>query len=397
MPASPTLLEKAPPSLQRILVVTQDFPPEAGGIQAYMLELVRHFSKRGHHVAVVCPGKPDAPSPLPSEIPVTRVRIHSSWLFLPLMFRLPRLIREGGYTAVIYAQWQSSLPELLISRSPGTGAHRHRSVVLAHGRELLTSVLIPFHGLLCRAAFRRADIAVPVSTAIEQLLRRTGRPRGRVARINPGVDPVRFSPGDADSSPSLRSRYGVGDAPVILALARLVPRKGHDLLIRALPGVLQKVPTARLVIGGEGPEEARLRALVAELGVEQQVTFAGRIGEDVLVDHYRMATVFAMPSRQGPRDIEGFGIVLVEAGACEVPVVATRAGGIADAVADGETGLLVPQENVDALREALLRLLQNPEESLRMGKRARQRVLEGLTWEATGDKFLALMQGTAQP
>lgn len=397
MPAPRTLQEPAPASPQRILVVTQDFPPEAGGIQAYMFELVRHFHARGHRVAVVCPGGARTPSPLPPEIPVTRVPIHSSWLFLPLMFRLPRILREGAYTAVVYAQWQSSLPELWMSRPAKNGSPRHRSIVLAHGRELLTSVLIPFHRLLCRAAFRRADVAVPVSAAIETLLRDIGRPRGRVARINPGVDPVRFSPADPGSPPVLRARYGVGDSPVILALARLVPRKGHDLLVRALPGILEQAPSVRLVIGGEGPEEPALRALVRELGVDKQVIFAGRIAHDALVEHYRMATVFAMPSRQGPRDIEGFGIVLVEAGACEVPVVATRTGGIADAVADGETGLLVPQENVDALREALLRLLLDPAEAKRMGRRARERVLEGLTWEATGDKFLALMEEPEAP
>lgn len=375
-------------SAHNILIVTQDFPPEAGGIQAYMLELARHFRKRGHRVSVVCPGASGTPSPLPPDVRVTRVRIHSSWLFLPLLFRLPRILREGGHTIVIYAQWQSSLSEMFVPRA----VRRHRSICLAHGRELLTSVLFPFHGILCRAAFRRADTAVPVSRAIEALLRETGRPAGRVARIHPGVDPRRFSPAaDGSTGEGLRARYGLGDAPVILAIARMVPRKGHDLLIRALPAVLQSVPSARLVIGGEGPEEAMLRALARDLGVERQVIFGGRIAEDSLVEHYRMATVFALPSRQNSRDVEGFGIVCIEAGACEVPVVATRTGGIVDAVADGETGLLVEQDDAAALGAAILRLLQNPDEARRMGARSRQRVLEGLTWEATGDKFLALM------
>jgi phosphatidylinositol alpha-1,6-mannosyltransferase len=249
-------------------------------------------------------------------------------------------------------------------------------------------VLFPFHTPLCRWAFARADVAIPVSSAIETLLRARGRPQGRIAQVHPGVDPVRFCPGEGGD---IRQQLGIGNDPVILAIARLVPRKGMDLLLRAFPRVLERMPAARLVLGGEGPEEPALRALARELGVEARVHFAGRIEENALVEHYRAATVFALPSRQSARDVEGFGIVCIEAGACEVPVVATRTGGIADAVADGETGLLVPQEDVPALGDALLRLLENPEEAARMGKRSRQRVLEGLTWEATGDQFLTLM------
>lgn len=390
-------------SALRILIVTQDFFPETGGIQAYMLELARHFRARGHHVGIVCPGPSSAPSPFPPDVPVTRFNIHSSWLFLPLLFRLPRLVHAGRYDIVVYAQWQSSLPELLMPREK----RRHRSLCLAHGRELLTSVLRPVHGPLCRAAFRRADVAIPVSSTIETMLRRIARPAGRIAIVHPGVDATKFTPlsthaGGApepaetridtrERSPLLRARYGLTDEPVILAIARMVPRKGFDLLIKAMPRVLAASPRAHLVLGGEGPEQSALRALARDCGVEHAVRFIGRIPAGDLVDHYRMANVFAMPSRQGPRDVEGFGIVLVEAGACGIPVVATRTGGIVDAVADGDTGILVPQEDVGALADALTRFLQDPAEAARAGRRARARVLAGLTWRATGDRFLELM------
>jgi phosphatidylinositol alpha-1,6-mannosyltransferase len=377
---------------KRILIVTQDFPPVTGGIQSFIFELAAHFHKRGHHVAVVCPGAPGAPSPLPPEVEVTRVNIHTSWLFLPLIFRLPGILRRGRYDVVLYAQWQDTIADLFVPLLVPKAARRFLRLCPAYGRELLTSVLIPFHGLLCRRAFRRVDVAVPISAPVEALLRRVARTPGRVALIHPGVDPVKYCPDPSMAGrEALRKRYALGEAPVVLAISRLVYRKGHDLLIRAMPGILARLPEARLVLGGMGPEEPALRALAAELRVEGAVIFAGRIADDEMVDHYRMADLFALPSRESAKDVEGFGIVCLEAGGCEVPSVATRTGGIVDAVADGETGLLVPQENVAALEEAMLRLLQNPEEAAAMGKRARARILAGLTWEATGDHYLALM------
>ena len=371
-------------SPKRILVVTQDFPPETGGIQSYMFELASHFHQRGHQVTVICPGARNTPSPLPPEVEVIRVRIHSSWLFLPLMFRLPRMLRERGFTHVVYAQWQGFLSELLLPRK----AVQHQSLCLVCGRELLTSVLIPFHKILCRFSFRRIDVAVPISGAVEALLRETGRPRGKIARVHPGVDPVRFHPVDAGF---LRTRYDLEEGPVILSMARMVHRKGMDVLVRSFARVLQSVPSAWLVLGGDGPESSTLRALAVELNVADRVRFPGRIPEEELAAHYSLASVFALPSRQGPRDVEGFGIVYLEAGACEIPVVGTRTGGVVDAVQDGITGLLVPQEDVEALTTALFRLLENPEEAREMGMAARRRIVSTLTWESTGDKFLEAM------
>ena len=371
-------------SSKRILIVTQDFPPETGGIQSYLSELARHFHQRGHHVVVICPGSPDTPSPLPPEVKVIRIRIHSSWLFLPLIFRLPRLLGEGRFSHVVYAQWQASLSELLMSRKSGSP----QSLCLVCGRELLTSVLIPFHKVLCRFAFRRINVAVPISRAVETLLLEIGRPCGKIVQVYPGVDPDRFHPVDPGF---LRKRYVLDDGPVIVSMARMVRRKGMDLLMRAFADVLKTTPSAWLVLGGDGPESPALRALATELKVADRVRFPGRISEEELAAHYSVASVFALPSRQGATDVEGFGIVYLEAGACEIPVVGTRTGGVVDAVQDGVTGLLVPQEDVEALTGALNRLIENPEEARGMGLAARQRIIKELTWESTGDKFLKAM------
>ncbi len=369
---------------KKILIVTQDFPPENGGIQVYLFELARHFLKRGHSVTVICPGSDQIPSPLPQEAKVIRIRIHSSWLFLPLLFRFPRLLRQGGYTHVLYAQWQGVLAEALLLKS----RKRHQSLCIVHGRELLVSVFGPLQGWLSHWAFRRVSTAIPNSRAVESLLRERVDFSGRVKRIHPGVDPSRFHPQDAQA---LRRRYNLGEGPVILSVGRLIPRKGMDVLLRSFVQVLERIPNVRLLLGGTGPEAQALKDLADSLGLSDRVLFIGRIPEAELPLHYAQASVFVLASRQGPRDVEGFGIAFLEAGACQVPVIGTRTGGIVDAVEENVTGLLVPQEDAGSLADALTRLLENPEEARQMGLRARERILRELTWEITGDKYMELL------
>jgi phosphatidylinositol alpha-1,6-mannosyltransferase len=382
-----------PPGPRNILIVTQDFPPVTGGIQTYLFELARHFLKRGHRVTVVCPGRHDTPSPLPPEARVIRVRVHSSWLFLPLLFRLPGILRRGGYTHVLYAQWQAALSESLVPRA----RRRHRSLCLVHGRETLRSIFGPFHGFLCRLAFRRVDVGIPNSRAVMELTRRAGRPACPLRLVHPAVDPELFRPAPPETVASLRALYGIpAGAPVILALSRMVPRKNMDGVLRAFPAVLRALPDARLVLAGEGPQRDALGRMAVELGVADRVIFPGVIRQEPFIrEHgasiYSLADVFVMPCHGSEDDVEGFGIVYLEAGACEVPVVGSRVGGIPDAVAEGETGLLIDPARAGELEAALLDVLRRPDRGRSLGVAARARILRALTWEKTGDAVLGLM------
>jgi len=367
----------------RILIVTQDFPPETGGIQAFIYEMAKHFLARGHAVTVVCPGAKNTPSPLPPQGRVIRIPIHSSWLFLPLLFRLPRILRAGNFDRVVYAQWPAVLSGLFIpskSRPP--------SLCMAYGREMLSGVFGPLRNLLCRYGFETVDTVAPISRAVEKLLRLRANPKKTVL-VPPGVDPHRFVPSNAQP---LRDRYGFDDGPVILSMARMVHRKGLDLVLKAFVRIRTRFPKAWLILAGDGPEAPALKALAFKMGVAERVRFPGIISAEEMPPLYSLASVFVLPSRESPKDIEGFGIVYLEAGACEVPVIGTRTGGIPDAVLEGVTGLLVPQEDESALAGALDRLLGNPEEARRMGLAARERILRELTWEATGDRILDILK-----
>lgn len=368
-----------------ILIVTQDFPPERGGIQTYVLELVRGFIARGHTVRIIAPGKAGAEgAPFPGIKECIRLDVASSFLWTRLLAYLPGYLRRNpSVDRVLYAQWQGAAGARFVPKAAG-----RKEFALVHGRELLTSVFGPFGPPLMRKAFARLDGAFPNSHAVLDLARRHARPACPLHLAHPGTDPGAFQPVDAAF---LRARYGLGDAPMIVSLGRMVARKNLRMLIEALPAVRSAVPGARLLLGGTGPEREALIARAAALSLSDVVLFPGRIADGEMAAHYSLGNVFALASLESPKDVEGFGIVYLEAGACGVPVVGGRAGGVPDAVAEGETGLLIDPQSRQELEKALIGILQDPEKGKAMGRAARERVRKSFTWEACADRILAEM------
>jgi phosphatidylinositol alpha-1,6-mannosyltransferase len=368
-----------------ILIVTQDFPPEEGGIQTYAYEITARFLARGHTVRVVSPRHEGEGPALPGLKDRVRLRCPgSSFLWLGLLTFLPRYLRENpSITRVLYAQWQGAAGAAF---APKSG---RKEFCLVHGRELLTSVFGPLQPLLMRKAFARLDGAFPNSRAVLELTRSRARPACPLHLVHPGVDPQAFRPADASF---LRARYGLGDAPVIVSLGRMVARKNLRRLLEALPAVRRAVPGTRLLLGGTGPERDGLMAAARERGLGEAVLFPGRIADGEMAAHYSLADVFCLPSLASEKDVEGFGIVYLEAGACEVPVVGGRAGGVPDAVADGETGLLIDPLSREDLESALIALLSDRGRGKAMGRRARERILKDFTWESCADRLLARME-----
>ena len=215
-----------------ILIITQDFPPEKGGIQTYVAELTRWFIAKGHAVHVICPRSRKEEAPVAGLKGLQRIRIHSSWLFLPLLWKLPRYLRDNpGISHILSAQWQVAIafPGLLRPGKSGI-----RTFCLVHGREILTSVLGPIAPFLMKRVFSRITAAFPNSRAVRSLLEARVAPGCRLDVIHPGVDGVRFRPMDA--SP-LRARYALGDSPVILCITRMVARKNLEALVSAMPAI----------------------------------------------------------------------------------------------------------------------------------------------------------------
>jgi phosphatidylinositol alpha-1,6-mannosyltransferase len=209
----------------------------------------------------------------------------------------------------------------------------------------------------------------------------------RITRF--GTDPERFRP--LDAAP-LRARLELGARPVLLTIARLVPRKGIDSVLAVLARVRASVPDVAYVVAGEGPDRERLEQLARREGVMDIVRFAGAIANDELPSWYSLGDVFVMPSRSDPPDVEGFGIVFLEAAACERPVVAARAGGVPDAVADGVSGMLVEPGDAEGLARALVELLRDSARRADLGRRARERVLSEFTWDRVAERTFEALE-----
>jgi phosphatidylinositol alpha-1,6-mannosyltransferase len=303
---------------------------------------------------------------------------------------LARLTSEDRFDHTLHAQW-STAPAALLLRKGGRLAH---VTIAAHGRELL---LAPWHkfgplqsgyDLVRKRALVSADRILAGSAFTKGLARDLGVRDERIRVIGYGTDPARFRPVDVTA---LKDRLGVGSRPLLVTVSRLVPRKGIDTVLRALARIEARVPDVLYLVAGEGPDRRRLELLSEREGVAPFVRFVGPVADDELSAWFSLGDVFVMPSRSDGADVEGFGIVFLEASAAGTPVVASFAGGIPDAVADGVSGLLVPPDDPERLAERVAELLTDPARAVDLGQRGRERVLAEFTWQAVGERTLAAM------
>jgi phosphatidylinositol alpha-1,6-mannosyltransferase len=367
------------------LLVTNDFPPKVGGIQSYLSELWRRLPP-AETTVLTTPHSEAVAFDAALEYRVERVTDKVLFPTPAVVRRSDALAREVGADVVFV---DPMLPLGLI----GPRLRAAPYVVIAHGAEITVPGRLPGTRALAKRVLRgAAGVIAAGEYAAEACGRTAGRPLPRIV-IRPGVDPQRFRPLDASRRAEVRRRYRIDpDRPLVVGLSRLVPRKGFDVLIRAVAGLDDSV---QLAIGGSGRDERRLMDLAVSHQVHPRVRFLGRVPEHQLAPLYASADVFSMPCRDrwAGLEAEGFGIVFVEASACGVPSVAGRSGGSHEAVVDGETGFVVEPRDVDEVRDALARLLGDDALRARMGAAARERAVRELSYDVLVDKLLPVTRG----
>ncbi|MBO2461820.1 glycosyltransferase family 4 protein [Actinomadura violacea] len=375
--------------MTKTLVVTNDFPPRPGGIQAFVHGLA--VRRPPGSVVVYAPAwKGAAAFDAAQPFPVVR---HPGSLMLPepgVLRRASELLRAERCDSVVFG---ASAPlGLLAPALRRRGAER--IVGITHGHEAGWASLP-----VARSLLRRIGDGVDVLTYLGEYTRsrmaRALSPAGaaRMARLAPGVDETLFRAGAGGAE--IRARHGLADRPVAVCVSRLVPRKGQDALIRAWPRVRAKVPDAALLLVGGGPYRADLERLAASEGVAGSVVFTGGVPWEELPAHYDAGDVFAMPCRTRRRglDVEGLGIVYLEASATGLPVVAGDSGGAPDAVLDCETGVVVPGRSVPRVADAVAGLLADPDRARAMGRAGRAWVEREWRWEVQAARLDALLCG----
>ncbi|MDX6198817.1 MAG: phosphatidyl-myo-inositol dimannoside synthase [Actinomycetota bacterium] len=365
----------------RTLVVTNDFPPRPGGIQAFVHSLASR-QPAGEVVVYASSWKGAAAFDEALGFPVVR---HPTSLLLPTPAVLRRAREIAAAEGCDRVWFGAAAPLGLLARPLGLT----RAVASTHGHEVGWALLPG-----ARQVLGRIGRDVDVVTYLGEYTRARLAPIvPRLERLPSGVDTSLFRPGAGGDD--VRRQYGLVDRPVVVCVSRLVPRKGQDVLIRALPTILRRVPDAALLCVGGGPYLATLQRLARENGVADAVVLTGSVPWAELPAHYDAGNVFAMPCRTRRRglEVEGLGIVFLEASATGLPVVAGRSGGSPDAVLDGTTGQLVDGTSGSDVAEAVVTLLEQPDHAAAMGAAGREWVEREWRWDVLAGRLRALLAG----
>jgi phosphatidyl-myo-inositol dimannoside synthase len=381
-------------TLPRILIPAYDFKPLLGGVANYVHELAVQFSRRArvHVVSRKLPGMEEFDRDLPYA--VTRIRVPYSAVFAtPLFARtLREVIRREPPDAILCPMW---LPDGAACRWALGGAPIPY-FVSAHGTEvfkdfatLRNSVRTVLARGLKRRVFREADKVFPVSAFTGRAVHEeTGADEGRLVVVHNGVNPAIFK--RTAVSPAEAARYRPHGERLLLTVTRLYPYKGVDRMLEALPPITQAVPNVKYLVVGEGPDLPRLQRLAAGLGLQDRVCFLGRRTVAEIVSLYNLADLFVLLTREEPPDVEGFGLVFLEAAACGLPSVGGRSGGIPEAVEEGRTGWLVDPRDPRVIAATIIDLLGSPERLRRASEHCLQSA-PARTWERVAERILQEM------
>ena len=376
---------------KKILLVTNDFGPRTGGIETFVIGLLERIA--GHKVFVFTSNQGDTTSydkNWQEEFGITVIRDRSR-ILLP-SWRVTRvakkIVSDQKIEVVIFG---AAAPLGLMGGALRKSGVK-KIVALTHGHEVWWAKIFPFNLAINRIG-RTSDhltyLGEFTRNAISKALAK--KDAQAMVKIAPGIDTGHFIP--QPDSMAKRIKLGLENKKIIISVGRLVHRKGQDKLIEAMPMIIKRIPNAHLLLVGEGPYREHLENLVRKLNLQENVTFAGRILYDKLPSYLSAADLFAMPSRSRffGLEVEGLGIVYLEASACGIPVVAGNSGGAPDAVLEGITGLCVDGTNVEEIASAVIEICSDAQRASVMGANGRNWIVDQWRWEIWSKEFNSLL------
>ena len=378
-------------SESRILCITNDFGPRAGGIETFVMGLIERLPF-GSVIVYTSAQENSAPYDLKwlQDFGVEVVRDKSK-ILLPtpgVAYCVNALVRERN---IMTAFFGAAAPLGLLSKGLRRAGVKE-IIALTHGHEVWWSKVFPFT-LAMKSISRQVNTLTYLGEFTRNAISKsvTKIAAQSMVKIAPGIDTDHFSPQDARA---LRNELGLTDKKVIVSVGRLVHRKGQDILIEAMPAIIRDVPEAHIFMIGEGPYRSYLENRVKALEIQERVTFIGRIQYADLPRYICAGDLFVMPSRSrlAGLEVEGLGIVYLEASACGLPVIAGDSGGAPDAVLEGETGLVVDGTSKLDVAAAVVELLLDPDRSRAMGVRGRQWIIQEWRWEIWSARFAELLK-----
>ena len=375
---------------KKTLFVTNDFGPRAGGIESFIIGLIERLPYGSTTVYTSAQSDTYEYDATWLEKHGVRVLRDRAKILLPtprITSEIVQLINDEQIESVVFG---AAAPLALMAsrlRRAGVG----RIIALTHGHEVWWSKVFPF-----TLAMRRIGSSVDALTYLGEFTRTAiagalaPKSADAMVKIAPGIDTEHFVPID---SSSLRQSLGLSEKKVIVSVGRLVHRKGQDRLIESMRAIVQEVPAAHLLLIGEGPYREHLQSLVKKYALDDHISFIGRIQYADLPRYICIGEIFAMPSRSRfcGLEVEGLGIVYLEASACGLPVIAGASGGAPDAVIDGITGVVVDGLDSAAIAVAAINLLNNPAQAILMGQAGRRWIVEKWHWQIWADAFKNLI------
>lgn len=379
--------------MEKILCITNDFGPRTGGIETFVIGLIERLPKNTVIVYTNAQDKSEEYDQRWREDFGVEVIRDKARILLPtpgVAYCISALVKDRAIKTAFFG---AAAPLALLTPTLRRAGVR-KVVALTHGHEVWWSKIWPFTWAITFIArqvdhltylgeFTRKAISRPISDSA----------RAAMIKIAPGIDTDHFAPVD---STDLKKSLGLTEKKVIVSVGRLVHRKGQDVLIDAMPKILRGIPDAHLLLIGEGPYRQYLETRVKKLRLDSHVSFIGRISYTDLPRYICLGEVFAMParSRLAGLEVEGLGIVYLEASACGLPVIAGNSGGAPDAVREGVTGLVIDGRDEQTVAQSIVELLAAPERARQMGVAGRAWIIKEWRWQIWSERFTEILKST---